>query len=322
MFSDFNDYSSNISWNAEENIHLITSGADNNSPKPIYISTWQSLQRMPRSYFEQFDTVIQDECHLCVAKSLTGIMEKMIDCPNRYGFTGTIQDCQCNILVLCGLFGDIKKVISTKELMNRKEVAKLNLKALNLIYQDEEKKNMKGVKYQDERAWIMAHERRNRFIAKLAVTQKKNTLLLFNIIEHGEMLHRMILEDLGESSKRKVHFVCGRVDSDTREEVRKAAEQEKDSIIIASSGVFSTGVSLKALYTVIFSAAGKSKIQTLQSIGRGLRMNKEKTSVVLYDIADDLSWKSHKNFAMKHFLERVEFYSREKFDVSLSNIRI
>lgn len=62
MFSDFEDYSSANEWSTEKHCHKIYSGQEKDSPKPVIISTWQSMQTKPAGYFQQFDAVIGDEC--------------------------------------------------------------------------------------------------------------------------------------------------------------------------------------------------------------------------------------------------------------------
>jgi hypothetical protein len=51
-----------------------------------------------------------------------------------------------------------------------------------------------------------------------------------------------------------------------------------------------------------------------------LRKSDTKDSATLYDIADDLSWKSTSNFTLKHLMERVKIYDEEKFDYKLYSI--
>ena len=114
-------------------------------------------------------------------------------------------------------------------------------------------------------------------------------------------------------SEYPVFFVAGSVEGEEREEIRNIVEKEKRSIIVASYGTFSTGVNIKNLHSVIFSSPSKSKVRNLQSIGRGLRKSDTKSSSTLYDISDDLTWKSRKNFTIMHFVERVKIYNDEKF---------
>jgi superfamily II DNA or RNA helicase len=73
---------------------------------------------------------------------------------------------------------------------------------------------------------------------------------------------------------------------------------------------------------VIFSSPTKSKIRTLQSIGRGLRISDSKDTVTVYDIADDMRVSNHMNFTIQHLLERLEIYSNENFDYKIYNMEL
>jgi superfamily II DNA or RNA helicase len=112
------------------------------------------------------------------------------------------------------------------------------------------------------------------------------------------------------------------VSGSEREDIRKAIEEEENAILIASLGTTSTGVSIKKLHHMIAASPSKSKIKVLQSIGRMLRMHEQKEQAVLYDIVDDLSYKSHQNFTLKHFLERSKIYDAEKFDYEIYNVKV
>jgi len=316
MYSDFQDYG----FNSDKYCHKIFSGKDKNTDKPVVITTWQSIYKLRKDWFKKFDVVIGDEAHLFKAKSLTSIMEKMIDTPYRYGFTGTLDGTQTHKLVLEGLFGPAQKVISTKELMDSGTLADFKIKILALKYHDEIRKIVSKMDYQDEMDFICAHEGRNNFVTNLSLSLDGNTLLLFQYVEkHGKILYEMIKEKAGD---RQVFFVYGGVSGEERDTIRHIVERESNAIIIASYGTFSTGVNIKNLHSIIFASPSKSKIRNLQSIGRGLRTSDTKKSAVLYDIADDLSWKSTTNFTLKHLMERVKIYDEEKFDYKLYSIGI
>jgi len=320
MYSDFADYSTHDSWDVADNCHQIMSGKDKYSDKQVYISTWQSIFRMPPKFFDMFDAIICDECHLATANSIQKIMNSLTNCPYKFGLTGTLSGAKTNELTLNGLFGDIYKVITTKELMDAKKVADLSIRAVVLKYPQEICQNMKKVKYQDEMKWLYENANRNLFIARSAVLQKRNCLLLFNHKRHGKILFETIKNMVDEN--RTVYFIDGSVSADKRDEIRKSMEQKENAILIASLGTSSTGVSIKNIHSVFFCSPSKSKIRTLQSIGRGLRMNAQKTDVVLYDICDDLSWKSRQNYSLQHFIERVKYYNDEKFDYTVMNVEI
>ena len=121
---------------------------------------------------------------------------------------------------------------------------------------------------------------------------------------------------------RKVFFVYGGTETVDRENIRSIVENEKDSIIVASYGTFSTGINIRNLHNVIFSSPTKSRIRNLQSIGRSLRQSESKTDATLFDIADDMSIGSYKNFTLNHFAERIEIYNEEQFDYEIHNVNL
>ena len=313
MYSDFIDYGY-----LEAKMQKIYQGHSREITKEVTISTWQSLYKMPKKFFEQFGSILGDEVHLFKAKSLTGIMNKLHLCKYRHGFTGTLDGTQTHRLVLEGLFGSVNKVTTTKDLMDNKTLAKLKIKCLVLQYPDADCKFMKDQNYQDEVDLIVRDERRNKFIVDLTTHLKGNTLLLFQFVEkHGSVLYDM-LKDLD----RKVFYVHGGTDAQTRENIREITEKEKSAIIVASYGTFSTGINIRNLHNVIFSSPSKSRIRVLQSVGRGLRKGSEKSTATLYDIADDFTWKSRQNFTLRHFMERINIYNEEEFDYEIKNLKI
>ena len=69
---------------------------------------------------------------------------------------------------------------------------------------------------------------------------------------------------------RKVFFVYGGTDTETRENIRAITEKERSAIIVVGYGTFSTGINIRNLHNIVFSSPSKSRIRVLQSIGRGL----------------------------------------------------
>jgi superfamily II DNA or RNA helicase len=319
MYGDFEDYSSKNGKDMEKYCHRVYSGKDKDTDKPIVISTWQSLYKMPKDYFEKFDYVICDEVHQAQAKSLTDIVGKCTNANYRLGVTGTLSGAKSHEWQLIGLFGQVYKATTSAELMKKKQLAELTIKCLILKYSDEECQYMKSASYQDEIKYIISNPTRNAFVTNLAVSMEGNTLLLFNYVEsHGAVLYDMIKSKVKEG--RKVFFIHGGTNVEDRETIRRIVESEHNAIIVGSVGVLSTGTNIVALDNVIFSSPSKSKIRNLQSIGRGLRVSDTKKSATLYDIADNFSWKSKENFTLKHFFERVKTYSEEKFNFKIYKI--
>jgi superfamily II DNA or RNA helicase len=318
MYSDFEDYSVKNGKNMEKYCHRVYSGKDKVTNKPITISTWQSLQRMPKEFFQQFDYVICDEVHQAQAKALTDILSKCTRAMLRIGVTGTLSGAKSHEWQLMGLFGQIYRATTSAELMKKKQLAELTIKCLLLKYSEEECQYMKSASYQDEIKYIIANPARNKFIINLALSLNGNTLLLFNFVEsHGQVLYDMLNK---RAKDRKVFFIHGGTDVEDREQIRKIVESEQSAIIVGSVGVLSTGTNIVALDNVVFASPSKSKIRNLQSIGRGLRVSDTKKSATLYDIADDFSWKSRENFTLKHFFERIKTYNEEQFKFKIYKI--
>jgi superfamily II DNA or RNA helicase len=317
LYGDFGDYASESGFKNYMHVHRIYQGKEKNTDKAITISTWQSLYKMPPEYFHQFDYVIGDEAHLFKAQSLTSILTSCINAKYRIGLTGTLDGTKTHKLVLEGLFGPTKRVVTTKELIDKKQLSSFNIKCLVLKHSEEICQQMKDKSYPDELKYLIESENRNRFIRNLAVSLTKNTLVLFQMKKHGKLLYEIIKE---KAVGRKVFFVDGDVETEVREEIRRIMEVEDDAIFVASFGTTSTGTNIRNLHNIIFTSPSKSRVRNLQSIGRGLRQSDGKDLATLYDIADDLRIKKHTNFTLQHFVERVKIYNEEQFSFKIYNI--
>jgi superfamily II DNA or RNA helicase len=310
MYKDFEDYG----WNAETYCHKIYGGMSREAEKPVTISTWQSIYKLDKSYFENYDVVIGDEAHQFKSKSLIGIMDKLHDAKYRFGFTGTLDGSQTHKLVLEGLFGPTYKLIKTDDLIKKGYLSQLNIKVLLLCHPEHELND-----YEEEIQYLIGNEKRNNFIKNLVLDLKGNTLVLFNrVATHGQPLYELINNNASED--RKIFFIHGGVDTEERELVRKITEEESNAIIVASYGTFSTGINIRNLHNVVFASPSKSKIRNLQSIGRVLRKGKEKVSATLYDIADEIKYKSKKNYTLNHLIERIKIYNEENFDYEIITV--
>ena len=310
MYKDFADYG----WDVGSFCHKIYAGKERETDSQVIITTWQSIYKLPRKYFERFSVVVGDEAHQFKSKSLVSIMSKLSDAKYRFGFTGTLDGTQTHKWVLEGLFGASYKIIKTDELMKKGHLTKLNINILLLKHSPN-----KFETFEDEIQYIIGHNRRNNFIKNLALDLKGNTLILYARVEgHGQPLFDLINNN--KSDDRQVFFIHGGVETENREKVREIAESENNAIIVASYGTFSTGINIKNLHNVIFASPSKSRIRNLQSIGRVLRKGDKKSKATLYDIADDISYKSRKNYTLNHLIERIKVYNQENFNYDIVNI--
>jgi len=315
--SDFTDY-----YGDYFNAHKIYSGKEKENYKQrVVITTWQSIYKLGAPWFKNFGMVIGDEAHQFKAKSLTSIMTKLYNTEYRIGTTGTLDGAETHSLVLQGLFGPIKQVTTTKKLMDNDDIANLDIQMLLMKYSEEECKAFGKKTYAEEMDFIVRHEKRNNFIKKLALDQDGNTLVLFQYVEkHGQVLFDIIQE--AAHAKRKIFFVSGATGVDARENIRKITEGQKNAVIVASYGVFSTGINIRNIHNVIFASPSKSQVRVMQSIGRGLRKSDDGSDTFLFDLTDDLHHKKRKNYTLNHGAERIKMYSKEHFKYQIYEVNL
>jgi len=316
LYKDFAEYGYNT-----KHIHRIYQGHDKDTTKKVVISTWQSIYKLPKTWFAQFGCIIGDEAHLFKSQSLTGIMTKMTNCKYRIGMTGTLDGSKTHKLVLEGLFGAVNRVASTTDLIDKKQLAAFKIHCLVLKHGKNSKDFLKDKNYQEEMDFLCASKARNKYITNLTNGLQGNTLLLFQFVEkHGKILQEQIEKKVDDG--RKVFFVYGGVSADDRENIRAITEKSDNAIIVASYGTFSTGINIRNLHNIIFSSPSKSRIRNLQSIGRGLRLGDNKVNATLYDISDDVSHGEKENYTLQHFRERINIYNEENFDYEIHNVEL
>ena len=315
--SDFKQYGMDV----DTETHVVFSGQEKDTDKRVVITTWQSVYNLKKPWFQQFDAVIGDEAHLFKATSLTTLMTKLTRAFYRFGFTGSLDGSMTHELVLQGIFGEKREVATTTELIEKNYLSEFRIKAIVLKHEEQARELLKKATYKEELHWLVQVPKRNKFIRNLALSLKGNTLILYQFVEkQGKPLYEDIVA--GADDQRKVFFIHGKVDGEDRNDVRYIVEQEDDSIIVASYGTFSTGINIPRIHNVIFASPFKSKIRALQSIGRVLRKGENKDKATLFDIADDLTWKSRKNHGINHFMERVAIYDEQKFDYKIYTVSI
>ena len=200
--------------------------------------------------------------------------------------------------------------------MKQGHLSKLDIQCLVLKHPPQ-----KFETYQDEIEYLISHEQRNRFITNLTLDLKGNSLVLYSRVEtHGKILYELINNN--KRDDRKVFFVHGGVDAEQRELIREITEKENNAIIVASYGTFSTGINIRNLHNVIFASPSKSRIRNLQSIGRVLRKGVNKIKAILYDISDDCTYNSRKNYTLNHLIERIKIYNEENFNYEIITIQL
>jgi superfamily II DNA or RNA helicase len=277
MLGDFKSYG----WNtAEDEIHTIMGGHEKRNNCRVVISTWQSLMKMPTQWFSAFDGVFIDECHTSKSKEMQKLLEKMVNTSYRYGTTGSLDNTKTHSMMIQAVLGPIMKVTTTRKLIDDGHVSDIDIQVVVLDYSKDTKALLKKIDYQQEIDFIVAHDRRNKFLRNLALSMDGNTLLLFNYVDkHGKVLFDMIKEKAGD---RNIFFVHGQVEATAREEVRKLTE---DSGLVTVTMEFGDK-KIEVLYNEIIPLTNGTKkiavditvdddIDTTYLINNGINMNKD-----------------------------------------------
>jgi superfamily II DNA or RNA helicase len=289
----------------------------------VTISTWQSIYKLPKTYFGQFPVIIADEVHKFDSKCLKQLMEKTVDCSYKIGVTGSLDGTKTHELVLTGLFGPIYETITTREMIDRDIASDLEIKVMLFSYPEEDTKKLQFKRtYKDEVDFIISHPLRNKFIVNLANSLPGNGLILFRRVEkHGKIIKDM----LEAAGKKPVYFIHGAVDADEREEIRTIAENNDEIVILASDGTTSTGTSINNIQWMMKVQPIKGQINNVQSIGRGLRKDFKDNMLKYFDLADELpptTGGKAKGFHYEHLVERMRIYVKSKFPFKVYKIRL
>lgn len=318
MFDDFKDYSSENGWSTDKFVHYIMEGRPKNANKPIYISTWQSIYEEPKEYFPQFGSIICDEVHGASGDSISAIMGNSTSAYRRIGMTGTLKNDKVNPLLVTSNFGPVKRVVTTKELIEAGRATPAHITMLQLDYQKEERDLVAGMTYQEEIEFTIGHAYRNKIIENLALTLKGNTLILFDRKESHLYKVQENLEKVLHG--KKVFVITGEVKNEERQDIKAAIETGWDIVILATYGTMAVGISWKKLHNLVFAHPSKSVIRVLQSIGRLLRLHVSKDVANIYDIIDNFSIGAKANFTLRWAMERLGFYKSEEHPVRTKKI--
>jgi superfamily II DNA or RNA helicase len=305
------------------------SGADNPN---VYIGTYQSLEKWPKDFFEQFHTVVTDEAHGAKAKTILSILSKTFrKAYSRFGVSGTFpSDDTCEILTIQSVLGPKITEVSAHELKEKGIITPMEVKAVMMNHNDLEfadrmdqiRKGGYGKEaFEIEKDYIHISEKRLDFIKKIVDKCDSNTLLLFHTIEYGEKIYNRLKEELPD---KEFFYIDGGISGKKREEIKKEMEKTdgKVRVLVASYGTLSTGVSINAIFNVIFADSFKSEQIIIQSIGRALRLQTDKKKAVIFDLVDVYDPKNMSNILFRHFKEREKFYIKRKYPYKVIKINL
>lgn len=335
MVGDFDDYAVNTTLNFNNLCQKIYSGACKQINKQIVVSTYQSLENIEPEYFEQFGALLVDECHTGSLKGNVNnkIASYCINAKYKIGFSGTLQDAQVNLYSLISSFGQIFQLTKTINEIERGNLSKIIVRQIVLHYPENDCKDFYNgldelesdegssapVVFNYEIDWINNKPYKSNLILDICEKYANNTLILFKRTEFGTSLFSRIKFAF---INRKVFLVTGLTEKEEREKIRAICEKHNNCVIVANYRIFSTGINIKNLHNVIFGESVKSKITTLQSIGRSLRLNNNKEIANVFDIVDCIRFEDRENIIFRHSASRGDIYEKESFEVIRQNIEV
>lgn len=303
--------------------------------KDITISTWQSLQNKPASFFKVFDAVFVDEAHGTRGPVLRDILYK---CVNSTGFiiglSGTLPDNGLDAIWIEGGLGQKIEIVRLKELIGLGILTPVEVHAIKVPYDPSIRPYLCRQNYQSEYSLIVNNNSRKAVMDLLInsgkITTKENTVILYK----GKDTLDEMCEYLKEKHPQfKYRVIKGEVGVEERQEIRRELESESGHIVIATYGTMKQGVNIKFLHNLVFAEFSKSMYEVMQSVGRVVRKHKLKKLARVFDICDDASYvtksrnggqgKLQLNYSMQHYETRKGYYAMDDIpiiEVDLSGI--
>lgn len=279
--------------------HSTYSGSSKNLTGKHVVATWQSLQNNPH-IIADFQCVIVDETHGATAAVINDLIAnhgKHI--AYRFGFTGTMPKPLTDQYTLRGTLGEVLFRISAAELIALGFLADLEIHPVEIVENVEED----FPDYGSEKTFLSRSPDRLELLADLiAATAERygNTLVLVNSIKQGKQLEKLIKDSV---------FLCGATENEVRAEWYGTFAHRDDLIVIATSGIASTGISIDRVFALVMIDSGKSFVKCIQSIGRALRKNGDKVRAAVFDVYSSLKW------SKKHAKQRAKFYKEASYPV-------
>lgn len=309
MYNDFENYSTSNGWSVQSNVHKISAGIEKRSNKQVYISTFHSICKQEAEYFEDVTDILVDEAHKASSKSIKDICDLSVNARTKIGMTGTLKPEIIHPMLVKSRLGSIKRIVTVKELQDSGRATKTKIVRVLLKYNEEYKKRIFKADYKEEIDFIISCKARNEIIKNFAKNTQNNTLLLFRLKDkHLVELYNQLIE---EDKSKKYFMYTGDTTPEEKELIKKYVEENNDACVLGTEGSISTGISIRNLHNFGFCHPLKSSIIVLQSIGRMLRLHKDKEYATIFDFCDDFSTKSWINTALKHSYDRTDYYKNE-----------
>lgn len=310
--SDFTEYKTTFLHSKWTGSHKLNLGSN------VIVANMGILQsdKSDVEWIKDIDLLIIDEVHKLRKDNKINKLIKTIRTPHKYGFTGTMPEQMLDQWNIIGQVGRVLYERNSFELRKQQYVAKAKVQVIKIQYKDKPPvfpadRYDPGARFRREQQFLAKNKFRNDIMNKLCINFDNNSLIMVDYIEHGEELYGKLR---AECNNKQVFFIKGEVEVEERDKVKRLMERSNDVVCIAISKIFSTGINIKNLHYIVFAGGGKAKVKIIQSIGRGLRLHKDKKGVIIIDIADML------HYGLQHYSKRLSLYKGERIDYGIKKI--
>jgi superfamily II DNA or RNA helicase len=278
------------------------------------ICTWQSLHNLMKmtqngeaditfaEFIDGIVAVIVDEVQSAKSDVLKNMLSGPLSrVPIRWGLTGTIPKEDFNRLTIECNIGSVVNQIRAVDLQEQGMLAKCNINIMQLV------ENVEYKTYQDEQKYLLTNSARLEYLSELisAISVTGNTLILVDRIATGKELESLIPGSV---------FVSGGTKSAEREKHYSSAADNDNLKIISTYGVAAVGINIPRIFNMVLIEPGKSFVRVIQSIGRGIRIAKDKDHVEIWDITSTCK------FSKRHLTKRKAFYKDAQYPFKIEKI--
>ena len=278
------------------------------------ICTWQSLNILDKKhkdgtavlslaeFLDGVSAVIVDEVHQAKAEVLKNLLTRNLrNAPIRWGLTGTVPKEKFEFESIHASLGPVIGSISAKSLQDKGVLSQCHVNVCQLI------DTVVHSDYQSELKYLTTNEARLTYIAKMMnqVSQSGNTLILVDRISAGQMLAELIPNST---------FVSGAVKVKDRKQTYDTIKEGTNEVIIATYGVAAVGLNIPRIFNMVLLEPGKSFVRVIQSIGRGVRIAKDKDFVQIWDLTSTCK------YAKRHLTQRKKFYKEAEYPFTIEKI--
>lgn len=275
---------------------------------------WNKKRRVCLKNLQNTELVLVDEVHGLRKDNIINDVLGFFSTRHKFGFTGTLPPDPVDRWNIIGQIGPVLINENSAALRKDEYISQVKIQIIKINYTDPPVADIKiddpSSAYLKECDFLYHNKYRNNIISHLSERVNKNCLIMVDKIDHGETLKDII----SKNTNKRVFFIRGSIEMDERESVKRLMEENDNIICIAMSRIFAVGINIKNLHYVIFAQGGKAKVTLIQSIGRGLRLHKDKECLIILDITDST------HYGEKHLQDRITYYKDEEIDYEIKEI--